>query len=84
MRLAGKENFRMIGTTDYKIDAVDVETIPWRSETEVADLRPVDIGIMLGEAGRAIVEAEYPCPCMPPGFTRFSNPRSNSPGVPRR
>jgi glycosyltransferase involved in cell wall biosynthesis len=48
MRLAEKEKFRVrvIGTSDYKIDGVDVETIPWRSETEVADLRPVDIGIM--------------------------------------
>lgn len=48
MRLAEKEKFRVrvIGTSDYKIDGVDVETIPWRSETEVADLRPIDIGIM--------------------------------------
>jgi glycosyltransferase involved in cell wall biosynthesis len=48
-RLAKKEQFRirMIGTaTDYEIDGVDVETILWQPETEVADLAPIDIGIM--------------------------------------
>lgn len=48
-RLAEKEQFRirMIGTTtDYEIDGVDVEAILWRAETEVADLAPIDIGIM--------------------------------------
>lgn len=48
MRLAQKERFRVrvVGTTDYQIDGVEVETIPWRAETEVADLRAIDIGIM--------------------------------------
>lgn len=47
-RLAQKENFRLvvIGTPVYKIDGVDVEAMPWRSATEVSDLRQIDIGIM--------------------------------------
>ncbi|MGI8733559.1 MAG: glycosyltransferase family 4 protein [Pyrinomonadaceae bacterium] len=47
-RLAQKENFRLlvIGTSVYKIDGVDVEALPWRSATEVSDLRQIDIGIM--------------------------------------
>ena len=47
-RLAQKENFRLlvIGTPTYKIDGVDVEALPWRSATEVSDLRQIDIGIM--------------------------------------
>ena len=47
-RLARKENFRLlvIGTPVYKIDGVDVEALPWRSATEVSDLRQIDIGIM--------------------------------------
>jgi glycosyltransferase involved in cell wall biosynthesis len=28
------------------LEGVDLEVLPWRSETEVEDLRPVDIGIM--------------------------------------
>lgn len=49
MRLAEKENFRLrivSAAADYQIDGVDVETILWRPETEVADLRAIDIGIM--------------------------------------
>lgn len=47
-RLARKETFRLvvIGTPVYKIDGVDVEALPWRSSTEVSDLRQIDIGIM--------------------------------------
>lgn len=47
-RLAEKETFRLlvIGTPSYKIDGVDVEALPWRSATEVSDLRQIDIGIM--------------------------------------
>ena len=47
-RLARKETFRLvvIGTPVYKIDGVDVEALPWRSATEVSDLRQIDIGIM--------------------------------------
>jgi glycosyltransferase involved in cell wall biosynthesis len=45
---AKQENFRLrvIGTSDYKIGGVNVESIPWRAETEIADLRAIDIGIM--------------------------------------
>ncbi|MDQ3918160.1 MAG: glycosyltransferase family 4 protein [Acidobacteriota bacterium] len=47
-RLAARERFRLrvIGAPDFKIEGVDVEALPWRSETEVADMRPFDIGIM--------------------------------------
>lgn len=47
-RLALKETFRLvvIGTPVYRIDGVDVEALPWRAATEVADLRQIDIGIM--------------------------------------
>ena len=47
-RLAQKERFRVrvIGTDSYQIDGVEVETMPWRSETEIADLSAIDIGIM--------------------------------------
>jgi len=47
-RLARTENFRLvvIGTPVYKLDGVDVEALPWRSATEVSDLRQIDIGIM--------------------------------------
>ena len=48
MRLAEKERFRLrvIGTDSYQIDGVEVEAVPWCSETETADLRVIDIGIM--------------------------------------
>lgn len=47
-RLARQERFklRVIGTSQYELEGVDVEAIQWRSETEIADLRPLDIGIM--------------------------------------
>jgi glycosyltransferase involved in cell wall biosynthesis len=47
-RLAGRERFRLrvIGAADFKIGGVEVEAMPWRSETEVEDMRPFDIGIM--------------------------------------
>lgn len=47
-RLAERERFRLrvIGAPDFKIDGVDVEAMPWRSETEVEDMRPFDVGIM--------------------------------------
>jgi glycosyltransferase involved in cell wall biosynthesis len=46
--LARAERFklRVIGATDYRLDGVDVDVVRWRSETEVADLGPIDIGIM--------------------------------------
>jgi glycosyltransferase involved in cell wall biosynthesis len=47
-QLAQHERFRLrvIGTPEYRLNGVDVEAIPWRSETEVDDLRPIDVGIM--------------------------------------
>src|SRR5262249_48331671 len=47
-KLARSERFRLrvIGTPEYRLEGVEVEAMPWRSETEVEDLRPADIGIM--------------------------------------
>ena len=46
--LARRERFRVrvIGPSDYKLEGVEVEVVPWRSRTEVQDLAAVDIGIM--------------------------------------
>jgi glycosyltransferase involved in cell wall biosynthesis len=47
-QLATRERFRLrvIGTSTYEMEGVDVETVPWRSSSEVDDLRAVDIGVM--------------------------------------
>ena len=47
-RLAEKESFRLrvIGTAAYECPPVEVEAVRWRSETEVEDLAPIDIGVM--------------------------------------
>jgi glycosyltransferase involved in cell wall biosynthesis len=47
-RLAKQERFRLriIGAPRYQLPGVDVEALPWRSQTELADLRPIDIGVM--------------------------------------
>lgn len=47
-KLAGQQKFRLrvIGTPEYRLAGVDVEAIRWCSETELDDLRPVDIGVM--------------------------------------
>jgi glycosyltransferase involved in cell wall biosynthesis len=37
---------RVIGTPAYELDGVNVEAMQWCSETEIDDLRGVDIGIM--------------------------------------
>ena len=37
---------RVIGTPDYKLDGVEVAALPWKSETEIEDLREIDIGLM--------------------------------------
>jgi len=46
--LAKTERFklRVIGTTSYDLPDVDVEAIPWRSQTEIDDLAQIDIGLM--------------------------------------
>ena len=50
-RLAERVPFRLrvIGSPNMSLDelkGVETEVLPWRSETEVADLRPVDVGVM--------------------------------------
>jgi glycosyltransferase involved in cell wall biosynthesis len=47
-KLAQHERFRLrvIGTPEYRLEGVEVEARPWRPETELDDLRPVDIGVM--------------------------------------
>ena len=47
-RLARKERFllRVIGAPGFKIEDVNIEAIPWRPDTEVAELRTFDIGVM--------------------------------------
>jgi glycosyltransferase involved in cell wall biosynthesis len=50
-RLAERERFRLrvIGAPNMGLDALgglEVESLPWRSETEVEDLRPFDVGVM--------------------------------------
>jgi glycosyltransferase involved in cell wall biosynthesis len=47
-KLAEKESFRLrvIGTPAYECAPVEVEALSWRSETEVEDLGPIDIGVM--------------------------------------
>jgi glycosyltransferase involved in cell wall biosynthesis len=46
--LAGTETFRLrvIGSPDYGLEGVDVESLQWRSDTETEDLSAIDIGIM--------------------------------------
>lgn len=50
-RLARTDRFRLrvIGSPNMKLEGLeglDVEVLQWRSETEVEDLRPVDVGLM--------------------------------------
>ena len=47
-RLARQERFmlRVIGAPGFKIEDVNIEAVPWRPETEVAELRTFDIGVM--------------------------------------
>ncbi len=47
-RLATRERFKLkvVGVPNYRIEGVEVESIPWNSKSEVADLRAIDIGIM--------------------------------------
>jgi glycosyltransferase involved in cell wall biosynthesis len=37
---------RVIGVPGFSVPGVDVESRPWRAETEVEDLWPLDVGIM--------------------------------------
>jgi glycosyltransferase involved in cell wall biosynthesis len=47
-RLARQERFllRVIGAPGFKIEDVNIEAVPWRPDTEVAELRTFDIGVM--------------------------------------
>ncbi len=47
-KLAAREKFRLrvIGTPTYELEGIDVDAMLWRSETELEDLRQVDIGVM--------------------------------------
>ncbi|HEX7955643.1 MAG TPA: glycosyltransferase, partial [Pyrinomonadaceae bacterium] len=52
-RLAERERFRLrvIGAPNAAagasaLEGLDVEWLPWRAETEVEDLRPLDVGVM--------------------------------------
>ncbi len=47
-KLARQANFRLrvIGTPVYKIDDMEIEAMSWRADTELEDLRAIDIGIM--------------------------------------
>jgi glycosyltransferase involved in cell wall biosynthesis len=79
-RLAARERFRLrvIGPTIYQLDGVDVETVSWRSASEVEDLRKLDIGIMplpdniwtRGKCGCKALQymaLGIPCVCSPVG-----------------
>ncbi|MBK9316901.1 MAG: glycosyltransferase family 4 protein [Acidobacteria bacterium] len=48
LRLGQSEKFgmRVIGTTVYRLNGIEVEAMPWRSATEVEDLQAIDIGVM--------------------------------------
>ncbi|HEX7297166.1 MAG TPA: glycosyltransferase family 4 protein, partial [Pyrinomonadaceae bacterium] len=37
---------RVIGTPTYEIEGVDVDAMPWKSDTELQDLSHIDIGVM--------------------------------------
>jgi glycosyltransferase involved in cell wall biosynthesis len=47
-KLGKRERFhlRVIGTPTYAIPGLEVEAMPWRSETELDDLGEIDIGMM--------------------------------------
>jgi glycosyltransferase involved in cell wall biosynthesis len=48
LRLARSRRFRLrvVGTPEYRLEGVDVQASDWRADTEVDDLRVIDIGIM--------------------------------------
>src|SRR5258708_3931881 len=47
-KLERQQRFRLrvIGRQEYRLEGVEVEAIPWRSESALDDLRPIDIGVM--------------------------------------
>ena len=46
MLFRSRFRLRVIGTPAYDLPGVDVEALPWRSETEIDDLAQIDIGLM--------------------------------------
>ena len=46
-RLRERYDFKLlvIGASDFRIEGLDVEAIPWNESTEVRDLRRIDIGL---------------------------------------
>src|ERR1043165_1728184 len=56
-QLAQRESFRLrvIGTPAYECPPVDVEALSWRSETEVADMAAIDIGVMPLPGARCLI-----------------------------
>ncbi len=46
MAVTERFRLRVIGSPVYKVPGVETEALQWRSETEIEDLRHIDIGIM--------------------------------------
>lgn len=46
LRKRTRFKLRVIGTARFELEGVEVEATPWRSETEVEDLRSMDVGVM--------------------------------------
>ncbi len=47
-KLRGRQPYRLqvVGTPAYALDGVEVDARPWRAESEVQDLRGIDVGVM--------------------------------------
>lgn len=47
-KLAARRPFRLrvVAPAGFSLEGVDLEVVEWRAETEVEDLRPIDVGIM--------------------------------------
>ncbi|MEO8069642.1 MAG: glycosyltransferase family 4 protein [Flavobacteriales bacterium] len=45
-RFGGRISFRVIGDGTFREPSLGIEGMPWRKDTEVADLNAIDIGIM--------------------------------------
>jgi glycosyltransferase involved in cell wall biosynthesis len=45
-RFGDRVSFKVIGDPGYRNDELGIRGVPWRAETEVADLSELDIGIM--------------------------------------
>ena len=45
-RYRDRVRFKVVGDGDYRVPELDIVGLPWRKETELEDLREMDIGIM--------------------------------------